>query len=244
MKSIAALVFILILLLGDCKNEAEEGVIMGCGDFCCKNASNITLTEAFNKCCKEAEECLLPKKFYNVSCRLQIIDSCLGNQSNTSAIKQIQTECCGDVSCNENNFATQSKNCTKRFAIKVKWEKVNFEAKYDLLEREWKKEKWSFFLKMVSQNCLDTSTVGRRPGEITYTYPYYTAEDGKRAVFSYGSPPAYLVNEKESFTMFTVVGSSFNRMWATLLLCVIWSLISGVIIWILVSKYIAFVYLM
>ena len=219
---------------------------MGCRDFCCKNASNINLTKAFNKCCKETEKCLLPKKFYNVSYRLKIIDSCLGNQTNTSAIKQIQTDCCGDVSCNENNFATQSKNCTKRFKINVKWEKVNFEAKYDLVERKWKKKEWSFFLKMVSQKCLDNSTVRRRPDEITYTYPYYTANDRGRTeiMFSYESPPAYLVDEKESFTMFTVVGSSFNRMWATLLLCVIWSLISGVIIWILVSKYIAFVYVM
>ena len=233
-----------MLLLADCKNEAEEGDIMGCRDFCCKNASNITLTEAFNKCCKEAEECLWPNKFYTLPCRLQIMDSFVGNQANISAIKQIRTECCTNFSCPENNSITPRTNCTKRFKINVKWEKVNFEAKYDLVERKWKKEKWSFLLKMVSQKCLETSNVRRRPDEITYAYPYYTANDRERTVLRYESPPAYLVDEKESFTMFTVVGSSFNRMWATLLLCVIWSLISGVIIWILVSKYIAFVYLM
>ena len=217
---------------------------MGCRDFCCQNASDITLTEAFNKCCKEAEECLLPKKFYTPPCMLRIMDSFVRSQANTSAIKQIQTECCTDFSCPKNNRITHRKKCTKRFKINVKWEKVSFEAKYDLVERTWKKEKWSFFLKMVSQKCLDKSTLRWRPDEITYTYPYYTANGSGRTVFRYETPPAYLVHEKEYFTMFTVVGSSFNRMWVTLFLCVIWSLISGVIIWILVSKYIAFVYLM
>ena len=122
---------------------------------------------------------------------------------------------------------------------------MNFKTKYDLVKVAWKKETWSFFLKMVSQNCLNKSTVGGPPDKIKYRYPYYTKDRGRDdTVFSYESPPAYLVEEKESFSMFTVVGSSFSRMWATLLLCVIWSLISGVIIWILVSKYIAFVYLM
>ena len=107
----------------------------------------------------------------------------------------------------------------KRFKINVKWEKVNFEAKYDLVKRKWKKEKWSFFLKMVSQKCLDKSTVRWRPDEITYTYPYYTANGRGRTVFRYETPPAYLVHEKEYFTMFTVVGYSFNRMWVTLFLC-------------------------
>ena len=169
---------------------------MGCRDFCCKNASNITLTEAFNKCCKEAEECLWPNKFYTLPCRLQIMDSFVGNQANISAIKQIRTECCTNFSCPENNSITPRTNCTKRFKINVKWEKVNFEAKYDLVERKWKKEKWSFLLKMVSQKCLETSTVKRRPDEITYTYPYYTANDRERTVLRYESPPAYLVDEK------------------------------------------------
>ena len=241
MKSIAALVFILILLLGDCKKDAKKRVIMGCGDFCCKNASIINLTEALTTCCKEAEECLLPKTFYDLSCRKQLMDWCLKKQANTSAIKQIRTECCGDFSCPKNN----RRKCKKRFKINVRWDKVNFKTKYDLVEGPWKNETWSFFLKMVSQNCLNKSTVGRPPDKITYRYPYYTNDRGRNdTVFSYESPPAYLVEEKESFSMFTVVGSSFSRMWATLFLCVIWSLISGVIIWILVSKYIAFVYLM
>ena len=241
MKSIAALVFILILLLGDCRKDAKERVIKGCGDFCCKNASTINLTEALTTCCREAEECLLPKKFYDFSCRLQIMDWCLKKQANTSAIKQIRSECCGDFSCPKNN----RRKCKKRFKINVRWDKVNFKTKYDLVEGPWIKETWSFFLKMVSQNCLNKSTVGRPPDKITYRYPYYTNDRGRNdTVFSYESPPAYLVEEKESLSMFTVVGSSFSRMWATLFLCVIWSLISGVIIWILVSKYIAFVYLM
>ena len=169
------------------------------------------------------------------------MDWYLKKQANTSAIKQIRTECCGDFSCPKNN----RRKCKKRFKIKVRWDKVNFKTKYDLFEGPWKNETWSFFLKMVSQNCLNKSTVGRPPNKITYRYPYYTSDRGRNdTVFSYESPPAYLVEEKESFSMFTVVGSSFSRMWATLFLCVIWSLISGVIIWILVSKYIAFVYLM
>ena len=237
MKSITALAFILILLLGDCKNDAKERLrselAMGCGDFCCKNASIINLTETFKNCCKEAEECLLPKKFYDFSCRLQIMDSCLGNQTNTSAIKQIQTECCVDFSC-------PGKSCTKRLGeIRFKWKEVNFKTKYDLVQEAWKKETWSFFLKMASQKCLKKLPDGRR---VIIWYPYYT-NDKSETVFDYESPPAYLAKQKQTFTMFTVVGSSFSRMWVTLFLCVIWSLISGVLIWLMVSKYLGFVYL-
>lgn len=240
MKSITALAFILVLLLGDCKNDAEEKVIRGCKDICCKNASTINLTEALTTCCKEAVECLLPKQFYDVSCSLQIMDSCLGNQTNTSAIKQIQTNCCTDVSCN--NSATQGESCTKRLdQIRVKWKEVNFKTKYDLVEEAWKKENWSFFLKMASQKCLKNLT-DERPRSVIIWYPYYT-KDKSKTVFGYESPPAYLAQQKQSFTMFTVVASSFSRMWVTLFLCVTWSLISGVFIWLMVSKYLGFVYL-
>ena len=240
MKSITALAFILVLLLGDCKTDAKKRVIMGCGDFCCKNASIINLTEAFKNCCKEAEECLLPKKFYTSPCWLQIMDSCLGNQTNTSAIKQIQTECCTDFSCN--NSATQGESCPKRLEqIRIKWKEVNFKTKYDLVEGPWKKETWSFFLKMASQKCLKKLPDGR-PRSVRFWYPYYT-NDKSKTVFGYESPPAYLAQQKQSFTMFTVVASSFSRMWVTLFLCVTWSLISGVFIWLMVSKYLGFVYL-
>ena len=240
MKSITALAFILVLLLGDCKTDAKKRVIMGCGDFCCKNASIINLTEAFKNCCKEAEECLLPKKFYTLPCWLQIMYSCLGNQTNTSAIKQIQTECCTDFSCN--NSATQGESCPKRLEqIRIKWKEVNFKTKYDLVEGPWKKETWSFFLKMASQKCLKKLPDGR-PRSVIIWYPYYT-NDKSKTVFGYESPPAYLAQQKQSFTMFTVVASSFSRMWVTLFLCVTWSLISGVFIWLMVSKYLGFVYL-
>ena len=212
---------------------------MGCGDFCYKNASIINLTEAFKNCCKEAEECLLPKKFYTLPCWLQIMDSFVGNQANTSAIKQIQTKCCTDFSCN--NSATQGESCTKRLdQIRVKWKEVNFKTKYDLVEEAWKKETWSFFLKMASQKCLKKLPDKRR--SVIIWYPYYT-NDKSKTVFRYESPPAYLAEQKQSFTMFTVVGSSFSRMWVTLFLCVTWSLISGVFIWLMVSKYLGFVYL-
>jgi len=240
MKSITALAFILVLLLGDCKKDAKKRVIKGCKDVCCKNASIINLTEALTTCCEEVTECLLPNKFYDFSCRLQIMDSCLGNQTNTSAIKQIRTVCCrNDFTCPENNSATQRNSCTKRLdEIRVKWKEVNFKTKYDLVEEAWKKETWSFFLKMASQKCLKKLT-DERPSVII-RYPYYTNDKGK-IVFGYESPPAYLAEQKQSFTMFTVIGSSFNRMWVTLFLCVIWSLISGVFIWLMVSKYLGFV---
>ena len=237
MKSITALAFILVLLLGDCKNDAEEKVIRGCKDVCCKNASTINLTEALTTCCKEAEECLLPKQFYDVSCMKQLMDWCLKKQANTSLIKQIRTECCGDFSCPKNN----RRKCKKRFKIKVRWDKVNFKTKYDLVEGPWKKENWSFFLKMASQKCLKELPDGR-PRSVIIWYPYYT-NDKSKTEFGYESPPAYLAQQKQSFTMFTVVASSFSRMWVTLVLCVTWSLISGVFIWLTVSKYLGFVYL-
>ena len=236
MKSITAfLTFILILLLGECKNDAEKRVIKGCKDVCRKNTSIINLTEAFKICCKEAEECLLPEQFYNFSCRLQMMDSCLKNQGNTSAIKQIRIVCCP-----QNNFTTQRKKCTKRSKITVKWKGVNFKTKYDLVEEAWKKETWTFFLKMASQKCIEKLTVRSRFVQVTISYPYYT-NDNSETVFGYKSPPAYLVEQKKSFTMFTVVSSSFSRMWVTLFLCVIWSLISGVFIWLMVSKHLGFV---
>ena len=237
MKSITALAFILVLLLGDCKNDAEEKVIRGCKDVCCKNASTINLTEALTTCCKEAEECLLPKQFYDVSCMKQLMDWCLKKQANARVIKQIRTECCGDFSCPKNNRT----KCKKRFKIKVRWDKVNFKTKYDLVEGPWKKENWSFFLKMASQKCLKKLPDGR-PRSVIIWYPYYT-NDKSKTVFGYESPPAYLAQQKQSFTMFTVVASSFSRMWVTLFLCVTWSLISGVFIWLMVSKYLGFVYL-
>ena len=242
MKSITALAFILVFLLGDCKNDAEKRVIKGCKDVCCKNASTINLTEALTTCCKEAEDCLLPNQFYNDSCREQIMDWCLKNQANTSAIKQIRTVCCrNDFTCPENNSVTQRKSCTKRLdEIRVKWKEVNFKTKCDLVQEAWKKETWSFFLKMASQKCLKKLPERRR--SVIIWYPYYT-NDKSETVFGYESPPAYLAEQKQSFTMFTVVRSTFSRMWVTLFLCVVWSLISGVFIWLMVSKYLGFVYL-
>ena len=242
MKSITALAFILVLLLGDCKNDAKEKVIRGCKDVCCKNASTINLTEALTTCCKEAEECLLPKQFYDVSCMSQIMDWCQKNHASTNATKQVRTVCCrNDFTCSENNSTTQRKSCTKRLdQIRVKWKEVNFKTKYDLVQEAWKKETWSFFLKMASQKCLKKLPDGGLSVKIWY--PYYT-NDKSETVFGYESPPAYLAEKKQSFIMFTVVGSSFSRMWVTLFLCVTWSLISGVFIWLMVRKYLGFVYL-
>ena len=99
-----------------------------------------------------------------------------------------------------------------------------------------------FFLKMASQKCFKKKLTDGTPSVII-SYPYYT-NDKSKIVFGYDYPPAYLVEQKQSFTVFTVVGSSFSQMWVTLFLCVIWSLISGVFMWLMVSKYLGFVYLM
>ena len=198
------------------------------------NATN--LTEAFQQCCNEAKECLLPWQFYNFSCRKQIIDSCPsnGSQINETTIK---SECCKNVT---ENYLTARRNASSKCRfINVTWERVKFETKYDLVEGAWKKETWSFFLKMVSQKCLENSTVLRGSVNISYTYPHYTNNKHK-TVFSYKSPLAYLVEKKQCFSMFTVVYASFSRMWIKLFLCITWTLISGVIIWLLVSKYLGF----
>ena len=229
MKSTTALVFFIILVSGDCRNDATKRVIIGCKDLCNATSANINLTDTFQRCCHEAEDCLLPKQFYNFSCRKQIIDSCARNGFQTNATT-IKSECCKNAT-----FSTGSK-C--RF-INVTWGRVKFKTKYDLVEGAWKKETWSFFLKMVSRKCLKTSTVRRRPVNISYTYPYYT-NDKSKTVFSYKSPLAYLVEKKECFDMFTVVYASFSRMWTVLFLCITWTLISGGIIWLLVSKYLGF----
>ena len=233
MKRTTALVFIIILVSGDGRNDVTERVIIGCKELCNPTNASINLTKAFQQCCDEAQECFLPKQFYKFSCRKQIIDSCASNGSQINATT-IKSECCKNVT--DNDFTPRRNTSSKCRFINVTWGKVKFEKKYDLVERAWKEETWSFFLKMVSQKCLEK---GRRPVNILYTYPYYT-NDKSKTVFSYKSPLEYLVEEKQSFSMFTVVYDSFSRMWITLFLCVTWTLISGVIIWLLVSKYLGF----
>ena len=229
MKRTTALVFIIILVSGDGRNDVTKRVIIGCNELCNPTNASINLTKAFQQCCKEAQECFLPKQFYKFSCRKQIIDSCARNGSQRNATT-IKSECC------KNDFRDFS---SKRHVINVTWGRVKFQTKCDLVEGAWKKETWSFFLKMVSQKCLEELPFRKRPVNILYTYPYYT-NDKSKTVFSCKSPMAYLVQEKQSFSMFTVVYASFSRMWITLLLCVMWTLISGVIIWLLVSKYLGF----
>ena len=229
MKRTTALVFIIILVSGD-------GRAIGCKELCNPTSASINLTEAFQQCCNEAEKCVLPEQFYSFPCRKQIIDSCASNGSEITATT-IKSQCCKNGP--EKDSRARTNNSSKCHFINVRWGRVKFQTKYDLVEGAWKKETWSFFLKMASQKCLEELPVRRRPVNILYTYPYYT-NDKKKTVFSYKSPMAYLVVEKQSFSMFTVVYASFSRMWITLLLCVMWTLISGVIIWLLVSKYLGF----
>ena len=230
MKRTTALVFIIILVSGDCRNDVTKRAI-GCKELYNATSASINLT-AFQQFCNEAEKCGLPTQFYKISCTKQIIDFCARNRSRINAAT-IKSECCKNVT---KKVSTASSKC---FKINVAWGRVKFEKKYDLVEGAWKKETWLFFLKMVSQKCLENSTVGRGSVNISYTYPYYT-NDKNKTVFSYKSPLAYLVEKKQCFSMFTVVYASFSRMWITLLLCVMWTLISGVIIWLLVSKYLGF----
>ena len=236
MKRTTALVFIIILVSGDCKNNVTERAIIGCKGLCNATSASINLTETFQQCCNEAQEFVLPRQFYIFSCRKQIIDSCARNGSQINATT-IKSECCKNGP--ENDPTAGEKTGSKRRFINVTWGRVKFQTKDDLVEGAWKQETWSFFLKMVSQKCLNELPVRRQTVNILYTYPYYT-NDKSETVFSCKSPMAYLVEEKQSFSMFTVVYASFSRMWITLFLCVTWTLISGVIIWLLVSKYLGF----
>ena len=238
MKRITALVFIMILVLGDGRNY-DTKLAIGCRELCNATSASINLTETFQQCCDEAQRCVLPTQFYNFFCRKQIIDFCARNRSQINATT-IKSECCKNVT--EKDSTARKNNRSKCFKIYVAWGRVKFQTRYDLVEGAWKKETWSFFLKMVSQKCLkETDPVRRRtrPVNISYTYPFYTKDKGK-TVFSYKSPRAYLVVEKQSFSMLTELYASFSRMWIMLLLCVTWTLISGVIIWLLVSKYLGF----
>ena len=228
MKRTTALVFIIILVSGDCRNDVTKRAI-GCKELYNATSASINLT-AFQQFCNEAEKCGLPTQFYKSSCTKQIIDFCARKRSRINAAT-IKSECCKNVTKKD---STARSKC---FKINVAWGRVKFEKKYDLVEGAWKKETWSFFLKMVSQKCLNEFKACRRP--VNILYPYYT-NDKSKTVFSYKSPLAYLVAERQSFSMFTVVYASFSRMWITLLLCVMWTLISGVIIWLLVSKYLGF----
>ena len=92
-KITTALEFIAILVSDDCKNDVTKRVIIGCNDLRNATRACINLTETFQQCCNEAEECVLPKHFYNVSCREHIIASCAKNGSQinftTLALSQI-----------------------------------------------------------------------------------------------------------------------------------------------------------
>ena len=234
MKRTTALVFIIILVSGDGRNVTKRSI--GCKELCNATSASINLTETFQQCCNEIQECVMPKQFYTSSCRTLITDSYESNRSQIN-VTTIKSECCKNVT--DNDFTSRRNTSSKCRFINVTWGRVKFEKKYDLVERAWKEETWSFFLKMISQKCLENSTVRRPPVNISYTYPYYT-NDKSKTVFIYKSPLAYLVEEKQSFSIFTVVYASFSRMWITLFLCVTWTLISGVIIWLLVSKYLGF----
>ena len=232
MKRTTALVFIIILVSGDGRDVTKRAI--GCKELCNPTNASINLTEAFQQCCNEAEEYVLPMQFYNFSCRKLIIDSYESNRSQIN-VTTIKSECCKNVT--DKDFTARRNTSSKCRFTNVTWGRVKFEKKYDLVEGAWKKETWSFFLKMVSQKCLNEFKACRRP--VNILYPYYT-NDKSKTVFSYKSPLAYLVVERQSFSMFTVVYASFSRMWITLLLCVMWTLISGVIIWLLVSNYLGF----
>ena len=115
------------------QNESSD---IGCKDLYNATSASINLTETFRQCCNEAEECVLPKQFYNVSCREQIIASCAKNGSQinltTFALSQIKSKCCRNVTFSENNFTTPRNNRgSKCFKINVTWGRVKFSAKHD-----------------------------------------------------------------------------------------------------------------
>ena len=100
------------------------------------NQCRINLTETFQQFCNEAEECVLPKHFYNVSCREQMIASCAKNGSQinltTFALSQIKSKCSRNVTCSEKNFTTPRNNRgSKCFKINVTWERAKFRTKHD-----------------------------------------------------------------------------------------------------------------
>ena len=126
MKRTTALVFIVILVSGDGKNDVTKRAI-GCKELCNATSASINLTETFQQCCKEAQEFVLPRQFYNFSCRKQIIDFCARNRSQINATT-IKSECCKNVTKKD---STARSKC---FKINVAWGRVKFEKKYDLVE--------------------------------------------------------------------------------------------------------------
>ena len=139
------------------QNESSD---IGCKDLCNATSASINLTETFQQCCNEAEQCVLPKQFYNVSCREQMIASCAKNGSQinltTFALSQIKSKCCRNVTFSENNFTTPRNNGSKCFKINVTWRRAKFKTKHDRVNEVRKNESWSFFLNsVVSQMCLN-----------------------------------------------------------------------------------------
>lgn len=219
-----------------------------CEDFCfaLKDAqtSNRNLTRALEGCCSEATSCVLPASFHNVSCAVELLDVC--NSGNTSSVNltrltRLGQFCCGNLSSSGKRKEVQkNRSCFRNISVDWIEEKFWSERDQELL-MTWNGTRWNFLLKTASQICLNASkSFIKSVVKIKFRYPIFTKREyyEKKFVHGFYAPAAYLVMIKEHHDMIMVLGESAKHLWPTVIICVTWTLISGVIIWLLVSYFI------
>ena len=262
-----------ILSAGKCGKGLVRIPEYACKEVCCmlnetesgsKPHKKQNLSAAFEECCDKSTECFLGESsFYDTSCIEQFLKFCTStSRSTTTNLTSWEKKCCSEVSCSSSEKT--AKNSDKHgkwkwksepacFKIDVNWTNAEPETgllpKPDPLFQKWKKENWTFFLKMASQSCLSVIPTEKRPalkpaksGEneskiVTYQYPFYakSGEHKSEIVYGYETPPPFLIMNKSSYRLWTAVGDSLKNLWISMFLWLTWTLISGVIIWLLVS---------
>ena len=206
-----------------------------------KRPTHANLTRALKRCCDAASACVLPAHFYNVFCVKELMNVCNSEKQSAAKLTWVQHLCCGNLKSNESN---RSRKCFKN--ISLDWNDEKFWPVRDLKPLfHWTRKRWEFLLKMSTQTCLNsTERTSLTPSSVTieFKYPIFAKRENYEKTFVHAvyAPASYLVMKKEDHGMLTILGESFRHLWATLCICITWTLISGVIIWLLVSLVIPF----
>lgn len=214
-------------------------------DFCfaqkeARISINGNVATAFEGFCREATSCVLPARFYNVSCAKELLDVCNieSEKRSTANLTRVQQMCCGNLGSYRNRKeAEKDRICFRN--ISVDWNEKHF---WPVRSQEplmtWKEKRWAFLLKMASQKCLNESeSFTPSSAKLKYQYPIFTKQEyyNKKFVQGFHAPSAYLVMMKGHHDMMMVLTESAEHLWVTVIICITWTLISGVIIWLLVS---------
>ena len=211
---------------------------------------SLLLKKALRGCCDEATTCVLPGHFYNVSCVKELLNVCNSENQSAPNLTKTQHLCCGNFSNETGREFKAPRKCFRN--ISVNWTDAMF---WRVRNRnlkpifKWKRKHWEFFLKMVTQACLNSTektSSGLTPSSVAikFTYPTFAKRENYEKTFvrAVYAPASYLVMRKGDHDMLSILGESVKHLWVTLCICITWTVISGVIIWLLVSLVVSLFY--